>query len=45
VAVSADAMPAKVRRCRGLGFEDYWTKPLDLLATVSKLKLLASTPK
>jgi CheY-like chemotaxis protein/nitrogen-specific signal transduction histidine kinase len=45
VAVSADAMPAKVRRCRGLGFEDYWTKPLDLLATVSKVKLLASTPK
>ena len=45
VAVSADAMPANVRRGRALGFVDYWTKPLDLLATVSKLKALAPTPK
>ena len=45
VAVSADAMPASVRRSRALGFVDYWTKPLDLLATVSKLKALAPTPR
>ena len=42
VAVSADAMPASVRQSRALGFLDYWTKPLDLVATVSKLKALAS---
>jgi CheY-like chemotaxis protein len=42
VAVSADVMPASVRQSRALGFLDYWTKPLDLVATVAKLKALAS---
>jgi CheY-like chemotaxis protein len=45
VAVSADAMPASVRRSRGLGFVDYWTKPLDLRVTASRLKGLASMPQ
>ena len=40
VAVSADALPAHVQRVHNLGFEDYWTKPLDLPATVQKLKRL-----
>lgn len=40
VAVSADALPAHVTRVNALGFEDYWTKPLDLAATVGKLKRL-----
>jgi CheY-like chemotaxis protein len=38
VAVSADAVPVHINRVHAMGFEDYWTKPLDLLATVSKLK-------
>jgi signal transduction histidine kinase/ActR/RegA family two-component response regulator len=37
VAVSADA---NVRNSRATGFEDYWVKPLDLAATISKLKRL-----
>jgi len=40
VAVSADALPAHIARVHALGFEDYWTKPLDLPATISKLKRL-----
>lgn len=40
VAVSADALPAHINRVHALGFEDYWTKPLDLPATIAKLKRL-----
>jgi CheY-like chemotaxis protein len=40
VAVSADALPSQVSRLHALGFEDYWTKPLDLPATIGKLKRL-----
>jgi signal transduction histidine kinase len=40
VAVSADALPAHINRVHALGFEDYWTKPLDLPATIGKLKRL-----
>jgi len=40
VAVSADALPTHIHRVHNLGFEDYWTKPLDLPATVDKLKRL-----
>ena len=40
VAVSADALPAHINRVHNMGFEDYWTKPLDLPATVDKLKRL-----
>lgn len=42
IAVSADAMPANRRRARVSGFEDYWTKPLDLPATIEKLKALCN---
>ncbi len=42
IAVSADAMVANQRRSRASGFEDYWTKPLDLLATIDKLKALCA---
>jgi signal transduction histidine kinase len=38
VAVSADAVPVHISRVHALGFDDYWTKPLDLKATVGKLK-------
>jgi signal transduction histidine kinase len=40
VAVSADAMPKQIALVESLGFEDYWTKPLDLPATIAKLKQL-----
>ena len=30
VAVSADALPEHIARTRELGFQDYWTKPLDV---------------
>jgi len=40
VAVSADAMSTSIYRVRAMGFEDYWTKPLDLAVTVGKLKRL-----
>jgi CheY-like chemotaxis protein len=30
IAVSADAMPSHINRVNTMGFEDYWTKPLDL---------------
>ena len=32
IALSANAMPDDIRRAREAGFEDYWTKPLDLRA-------------
>jgi CheY-like chemotaxis protein len=40
VAVSADALPSQVSRLHALGFEDYWTKPLDVPVTIGKLKRL-----
>ena len=40
VAVSADALPDQVQRVQALGFDDYWTKPLDLPTTIVKLKSL-----
>jgi CheY-like chemotaxis protein len=30
VALSANAMPEDVQRARTAGFDDYWTKPIDL---------------
>ncbi len=38
VAVSADALPDHVQRVLQLGFDGYWTKPLDLVVTIGKLK-------
>ena len=32
IAVSANAMPEDILRARQAGFDDYWTKPLDLSA-------------
>ena len=31
IALSADATPAQVERAMAAGFDDYWTKPLDVL--------------
>ena len=40
IAVSADAMPTNVRRALASGFDDYWTKPLELSQVVGKVKKL-----
>jgi CheY-like chemotaxis protein len=32
VALSANAMPQDVQSARAAGFDDYWTKPIDLTA-------------
>jgi CheY-like chemotaxis protein/two-component sensor histidine kinase len=40
IAVSADAMPTNVRRALASGFDDYWTKPLELSSVVGKVKKL-----
>ena len=40
IAVSADAVPRHIAHAAHLGFEDYWTKPLDLIQTVARIKKL-----
>ena len=40
VAVSADALPAQVRKTLTAGFDEYWTKPLELTTVISRLKFL-----
>lgn len=38
VAVSADAMPEEVSRALAAGFDDYWTKPLDITRLAERLE-------
>jgi PAS domain S-box-containing protein len=40
VAVSADAMPDDIARALAAGFDDYWTKPLDVTRVVPSLRAL-----
>lgn len=42
VAVSADAMPDEIRRALDAGFDDYWTKPLDVTRIQPALHRLLS---
>ncbi len=45
IALSADALPEQIAAARAAGFDDYWTKPLDLLTLVPRLlDLLAAEP-
>lgn len=44
VALSADAMPEKIRLALDAGFVDYWTKPFNLKATLGKLQMLLDGP-
>lgn len=37
VVVSAEGFPENVRRAREAGFDDYWTKPLDVEQTLARL--------
>ena len=45
IALSADAMPAEVQRAREAGFDDYWTKPLDLATVEGELLLQFGRPQ
>jgi PAS domain S-box-containing protein len=40
IALSADAMPEQIERALKAGFDDYWTKPLDLSSLLAELDLL-----
>jgi len=42
VAVSADAMPDEIARARAHGFDDYWTKPLDIAHLPERLLAVAA---
>jgi PAS domain S-box-containing protein len=43
VALSANAMPEDVRAARAAGFDDYWTKPIDLSAFLAAIDRLVPT--
>ncbi len=38
IAVSADALPSQIEQAMAMGFDGYWTKPLDLPRVMSELK-------
>ena len=47
IALSANAMPDAVAQARAAGFDDYWTKPIDvtrLLAGLDRLAAAKTTP-
>jgi CheY-like chemotaxis protein len=37
IALSADATPGQIERAMQAGFDDYWTKPLDVLELAGRL--------
>jgi CheY-like chemotaxis protein len=41
VALSANAIPDDIRNALGQGFDDYWTKPIDMAAFLAGLDALA----
>jgi len=42
IALSANAMPEDIRDALALGFDDYWTKPIDFDQFLSGLDRLAA---
>ncbi len=40
IAVSADALPAQIDAARAAGFDDYWTKPIDVAQVLGRLDAL-----
>ena len=44
IALSANAMPEDIRRALADGFDDYWTKPLDLQAFLRSIDALFGRP-
>jgi PAS domain S-box-containing protein len=45
ISVSANAMPADIERALKAGFDDYWTKPLDLRVFMRSLNTIFGAPK
>ena len=45
IALSANAMPSDVQTALAQGFDDYWTKPLDIEALPVRLATLLSSPR
>ena len=37
IALSADALPQQIRHALSQGFDDYWTKPIDVSSVIAKL--------
>ena len=44
IAISADAMPDDIRRALNDGFDEYWTKPLDIDRVLRVLDYIAPAP-
>ncbi len=44
IALSANAMPEDVRSARAAGFDDYWTKPIDLASFLGVIDRLMPMP-
>jgi signal transduction histidine kinase/CheY-like chemotaxis protein len=44
IALSANAMPEDIRHALATGFDDYWTKPLDLQAFLRSIDALFGRP-
>jgi CheY-like chemotaxis protein len=38
VALSADAMSEQIAAARAAGFDDYWTKPIDLTRLIDRMR-------
>jgi len=45
IALSANAMPDAVAEARAAGFDDYWTKPIDVARLLAGLDRLAAAPR
>lgn len=37
IALSADALPEQIARAQASGFDDYWTKPIDVMQVLTQL--------
>jgi CheY-like chemotaxis protein len=44
IALSANAMPEAVAQARAAGFDDYWTKPIDIAQFLAGLDRLVAVP-
>jgi PAS domain S-box-containing protein len=44
IALSANAMPEDMASARAAGFDDYWTKPIDLAAFLRAVDMLIASP-
>jgi CheY-like chemotaxis protein len=38
IVLSGDAMPGNIKRALAAGFDDYWTKPIDIWQLLRKIK-------